>query len=132
VQVIGGVLDPHPVQAELPGDLAQPDAVVLVAADEAEPVRGEPEDRGVIEHPPGLVAQRRVDDLPVRELPDVPGNRRLQQRLGVGPDDLELAQRGEVHDDRALAAGPVLLDCAVVVEAGRQPIAAVLGDPPGQ
>src|SRR5262249_17774600 len=45
MQVIGGVLDPHPVQAELPGDLAQPDAVMLVAADEAESIRGEPEDR---------------------------------------------------------------------------------------
>ena len=51
---------------------------MLVAADEAEPVRGQPEDRRIIQHPAGLVAHRGIDDLAVRELPDVAGDDTLQ------------------------------------------------------
>ncbi len=107
VQVVGRLLHPD-AQPEPLGLLAQPDAVVLGAADEAEVVGRDPEDRAVVEHAARLVAHRRVDDLPVGEPPDVAGHRRLHQRLGVRAEDLELPQRREVHHGRLLAAGPVL------------------------
>ena len=64
-------LQPHPL-----GLLLQPDAVVGIAADEAELVRPQPEDRAVVDHPARLVAERGVGDLAGREPPDVAGQRR--------------------------------------------------------
>ena len=116
VEVVGRLLDPH-AEPEPLGLLAQPDAAVLGAADPAEVVRAEPEDGPVVEHPAGLVAHRRVDDLAVREPADVARHRRLEERLGVRPEHLELPERREVHDRRPLAARPVLVDGAVVVVA---------------
>ncbi len=104
------------------------DAVVGVAADEAEVVVGQPEHGGVVDHAAGLVAHRRVDDLPDRQLADVAGDRGLHERLGVGADDLPLAQRREVHDHGLLAAGPVLGDRPLVVVAVGQPVAAVVDE----
>ena len=120
----------HTCRPEPLGLLAQPDAVVLVAADEAEVVVGRAgrrcrrraSRRSRCTSPcrrPGRSASRRMSRVIVA----------LQQRLGVGPEDLELAQRREVHDRRLLAAGPVLGDRAVVVVAVGQPVAAVLGEP---
>ena len=131
MQLVGGRLDPH-LQPEPVGDLAQPDAVVLVAADEAEVVLAQPEHGGVVDHAAGLVAQRRVDHLADGQLADVAGDHPLHQRLGVGAQHLPLAQRREVHDGQLLAAGPVLGDGALVVEAVRQPVAAVLDEALGQ
>ena len=108
VEVVRRLLHPD-AQPEPLGLLAQPDPVVLGAADEAEVVRCDPEDGAVVEHSAGLVAHRRVDDLSVGEPPDVAGHRRLHQRLGIGAEDLELPQRREVHHGRLLAAGPVLV-----------------------
>ena len=54
------------------------------------------------------------------------------ERLGVRPEHLPLAQRGEVHHGGLLAAGPVLGDAALVVVAVRQPVAAVLDEALGQ
>ena len=87
-----------------------------------------PEHGAVVDHPARLVAHRRVDDLAVGEPADVARHRRLQQRLGVGAEDLELPQRREIHHRRLLAAGPVLVDRAEVVVRGRQPVAVVLGE----
>ena len=131
VELIGGRLDPH-LEPLAVGDLAQPDAVVLVAADEAEVVLAEPEHGGVVDHPAGLVAQRRVDDLAHRQLADVAGHDALHERLGVGTQHLPLAQRREVHQRDLLAARPVLGDPALVVEAVGQPVAAVLDEALGQ
>src|SRR6185437_9761851 len=78
VQMVGGVLDPDPVQVQPPGELAQPGPVVLVAADEAEGIGAEPEHGRVVEHPAGLVADRGVYDLAGGELADVAGDGRLQ------------------------------------------------------
>ena len=114
------------------GDLLEVHAGVRVAADEAEVVVGHAEDGRVVDHAAGVVADGGVDDLADREPARVARDRRLDQRLGVGPEHLPLAQRREVHDDGLLAAGPVLLDGALVGEAGRQPVAAVLGDVAGQ
>ena len=110
------------------GLLLEPDAVVRVAADEAEVVLPEPEDRAVVDHPAGLVAQRGVADLADGEAADVAGQRRLHEQLGVRAEDLPLAQRREVHGDGALAARVVLGLRALVVEAVRQPVAAVLDE----
>ena len=87
VQLVGRGLDPH-LQAQSLGQLAQPDAVVLVAADEAEVVVAEPEDRGVVDHAAGLVADRGVDHLPHRQLADVARARRAaraSRRRGRAP-----------------------------------------------
>ena len=130
--MVGGVLDPDPVQVQPRGELPQPGPVVLVAADEAERIGAEPEHGRVVEHPAGLVADRGVHDLAGGELADVAGDGRLQQRLGVGAHHLELPQRGEVRHHRAFAARPVFVDRAVAVEAGGQPVAAVFGQLPGQ
>ena len=131
VEVVGRLLHPD-AQSEPVGLLAQPDAVVLGAADEAEVVRRDPEHGAVVEHAARLVAHRRVDDLAVGEPADVTGHRRLHQRLGVRAEDLELPQRREVHHGRLLAAGPVLGDGAEVVVRGREPVAVVLGEPARQ
>ena len=127
VELVGRGLHER-LQAELLAQLLQPDPVVLVAADEAEVVVAEPEDGGVVDHPAGLVAHGRVDDLADRQPARVARDRVLDQRLGVGPEHLPLAQRREVHDHGLLAAGPVLGDRALVVEAVRQPVAAVLDE----
>ena len=131
VQLVGRRLDPH-AQAALVGDLLEVHARVRVAADEAEVVVGHAEDRRVVDHAAGLVADRGVDDLADREPARVARDRRLDERLGVRAQHLPLAQRREVHDDGLLAARPVLLDRALVGEAGRKPVAAVLGDVAGQ
>ncbi len=129
VQLVGRRPSPRRLQAELLGLLAQPDAVVVVAADPAE----------VVVRRAGTRCRRRSCrrsrcTWPCRR----PGRRRagamsrvivaLQQRLGVGAEDLELAQRRQVHDRRALAAGPVLGDRRRRCRSGRQPVAAVLGE----
>ena len=131
MQLVGRRLDPH-AQAALVGDLLEVHAGVRVAADEAEVVVGDAEDRRVVDHAAGVVADGGVDDLADREPAGVARDRRLDERLGVRAQDLPLAQRREVHDDGLLAAGPVLLDRALVGEAGREPVAAVLGDVAGQ
>ena len=122
----------YALQPEPLGLLLEPDAVVGVAADEAEVVLAEPEDGGVVDHPAGLVAHRRVADLADGEAADVAGERVLHEHLGVGPEHLPLAQRREVHDDGPLAARLVLGHGALVVEAVRQPVAAVLDDALGE
>ena len=52
--------------------------------------------------------------------------------FGVGPQDLELPQRRQVHHHGVVAARPVLGDRAVVVEMGGQPVARVLDQVAGQ
>ncbi len=131
MQLVRRLLDPH-AEAEAVGLLAEPDAVVLGAPHEAEVRRVEAEDGAVVDHAARVVAERRVDDLPVGEPADVARHRRLQELLRVRPEHLPLPQRREVHDRGALAARPVLVDRAVVVVGRRQPVAVVLGEPPGQ
>ena len=127
VELLGRRLHPR-LEIELLAQLVQPDAVVLVAADEAEVVLTEPVDRRVVDHPAGLVADRGVRDLADRETARVARDRVLDERFGVGAEDLPLAQRRQVHDRDLLAAGPVLGDRALVVEAVREPVAAVLDE----
>ena len=127
VELVGRGLHPHLELLAL-GELVQPDAVVLVAADEAEVVLAEPVDGRVVDHPARLVADGGVRDLADREPPRVACDRLLDERLGVRAEDLPLAQRREVHDRDLLAARPVLGDRALVVEAVRQPVAAVLDE----
>ena len=125
MKLVRGRFDEHP-QAEPVGELLEPHARVGVAADEAEVVVREPEHGRVVDHAARLVADRRVDHLADRQLAHVARHRPLDQGLGVGAEHLPLAQRGEVHDHALLARRPVLRDRALVVEAVRQPVAAVL------
>ena len=131
VELVGGRLHPD-AKARALRLLLQPDAVVVVAPDEPEVVLTQPEDGGVVDHAAGLVAQGRVHDLAHRELACVPRDRGLHQRFGVGPQDLELPERRQVHHHRVVAARPVLGDRAVVVEMGGQPVARVLDQVAGQ
>ena len=94
------------LEAELLGLLAQPDAAIVVAADPAEIVLAEPEQRAVVDHAAMLVAHGGIDDLADAELLHVAGQRVLQQRLGVRAGHLELAQRRQVHDHRASRGRP--------------------------
>ena len=73
-----------------------------------------------------LVAHGGVYHLADGEFPHIAGERVLQQRLGIGAGHLELAERREVHDGGALAAGPIFGDRPVIGEL-RQPIAAIFG-----
>ena len=82
---------PHPV-AEPLGQLAQPHAVVLIAAHDPEQVGTKPEHGDIVEHAAGLGAHGRVHHLAHVELADVAGERSLQQGLGVGTGHLELPQ----------------------------------------
>ena len=125
VQLVGRGAHPRP-QAELLPQLAQHEAARLVAADEAEVVLAQAEDRAVVEHAAGLVAHGGIDHLPFRQLAHVARHRALQQRLGIGPGHLELAQGREVDHHRALSGRPVFADRPFVVEAARQPVAAIL------
>ena len=111
VELVGGRLDPD-LQLVAVRELLEPDAVVLVAADEAEVVLAEPVDRRVVDHPARLVAEGRVRDLPDGQPPRVARDRLLDERLRVWPEDLPLAERRDVHDRDLLAAGPVLGDRA--------------------
>src|SRR5919198_1489490 len=61
-------------------------------------------------------------------IPRVACNHPLHEALGVGPEDLPLAERRQVHERRVLPAGPVLRDAVLVREAVRQPIPAVLDE----
>jgi hypothetical protein len=131
VQIVRRLLHPRS-EAQALGLLAKPDAAVLGAADPAEVVGAETEDRAVVQHPAGLVAHRGVDDLAVGESTDVARDGRLEEGLGVGPEHLELPERREVHDRGALAARPVLVDRAVVVVGRRQPVAVVLREARGE
>ncbi len=131
VELVGRRLHPDAHRVGL-GELGQVHAGVRIAGDEAEVVVGEPVHGRVVEHAAGLVADRRVGDLADRQLARVAGDRALDQHLGVGPEDLELAQRREVHDHRGLATGPVLGDRPFALEAVRQPVAAVLDQVAGE
>ena len=92
MELVGRRLHPH-AKAEALRLLAQPDAAVVVPAHEAEVVGAEAEDGGIVDHAAALVAERPVDDLADREAPHVAGEGGLQERLRVGAEDLELAQR---------------------------------------
>ena len=131
VELVGGRLHPD-AEARALRLLLQPDAVVVVAPDEPEVVLTEPEDGGIVDHAAHLVAQGRVDDLAHRELACITRDRGLHQRFGVGPEDLELPERRQVHHHGVVAARPVLRDRAVVVEVGGQPVARVLDQVAGQ
>ena len=76
-------------------------------------------------------AHGRVGHLAHRQLADVAGERALQQRLGIRPQHLELAQGREVDGD-ALAAGPVFLDRASLGEAVGQPVTPILDEIAGK
>ena len=131
VELVGGVLHPGP-QAPLLGLAAEPQPAGVAAADPAEVLAGEPEDRAVVDHPAGVVAHGRVDDLAVGEPAHVAGDAGLQQQLGVGARHLVLAQRRQVDDRRGLPAGPVLGDGAVAGVGPGQPVAVVLGEVAGE
>ena len=104
------------MKPEFLGLLAQPDAAIIVAADPAEIVVAEPEQRAVVDHAAMLVAHGGIDHLAGGEFAHIAGERILQQRLGIGPGHLELAQRRQVHDGGPLAAGPVFVDRPVIGE----------------
>ena len=126
-ELVGGRLDPdvHPAPLRL---LAQPQPREVVAADPPEIIVPEPEDGAVVDHPPVLVAHRGIDHLPHREPAHVAGHAELHQRLGVGAEDLVLAQRREVRHHRPLPAGPVLADRPVGGEVLREPVPVVLDE----
>jgi hypothetical protein len=81
---------------------------------------------------PPFVAHRRVHHLTHRQTAYIAGQAVLQQGFGVGADDLELAQGGQVHHRHAFAATEVFLDCAIAVIAQWQPPIAVVDEAAGQ
>ena len=105
--------------------VAQPFAGVFVAGDEAIAVGAHAEGHRIVDHPAALVAERRIGRLPFRQPAHVAGAGQLHQRLGIGPQHLELAQGREVGRNHPFAAGVILVHGAVVVELGWQPVAAI-------
>jgi hypothetical protein len=77
------------------------------AGDDPEAIVGQARDRQVAHDPGARREHRRVDDDPDR-LIDVVGGEVLQEAQCAGAADLDLGERGEVEDARALAAGAVL------------------------
>ena len=130
VKLLGRRPDPD-VETELHRLLAHPLAVMVRTADPAEIVRTQAEDGAVVDHAAGLVAHGGVDHLAGGQPAHVPGEHPLHQTLRVRPQNLELAQRRQVHDRGPLAAGPVLVQSAAVGEAAGQPVAVVFGEAPG-
>ena len=80
VQLIGRGAHPR-LEAEFLGLLAQPDAAIVDAADPAEIVVAESEQRAVVDHAAVLVAHGGVDDLSDGKFADIARERVLQQRL---------------------------------------------------
>ncbi len=103
-----------------------------MARHESEVVLAQPEHRALVDHAAVVVADRRVHDLAGRQSPRVARDRGLRQRLRVGSQHLELAQRRQVHDRRLLATRPVLRDGTLVVEVAGQPVPGVLDDVAGE
>ena len=108
--------------------LLQPDAVVLVSADEAEVVLREPVDGRVVDHPARLVADRRVRDLPDRE-------RRASRVIASwisdsasGPSTSHLRSGDKSMTATFSRQAQYSRDGALVVEAMRKPVAAVLDE----
>jgi hypothetical protein len=127
VELIGGRLDPD-LEAQFLGLLAQPDAA---AADPAEVVGPQPEQRAIVDHAAGLAAHGRIDDLAGREAPYVTGQGVLHQGFSIRTQDLEFPKRRQVDHRDALAARPVFLDRPIVRVTVGQPIAPVLGETTG-
>ena len=130
VQLVGRGFDPG-LEAALGRQVAQPFAVIFIAADQPEIVRPQPEHRAIVEHPAGRIAHRGIDHLPHRQLADVAGAGGLQQGLGVGAQHLELAQGRQVGHRRGLAAGMVFGDGAVIAVPAGQPEAAIVDEAAG-
>ena len=131
MDLLGGWLDLN-VEAKRLGLLLEPDSAIVVAADPAKLVGAVTEQCPVVDHAAMRKAHGRVGHLPHRQLADVAGERALQQRLGIGPQHLELAQGRQVDRDAALAAGPVFLDRASLGEAVGQPVAPILDEIAGK
>ncbi len=93
-------------QAEALHLLAQPDAVVFVAADEAEVVLGRGGRRWRRRSCRRSRCRGRVDHLADRQLADVAGHHLLDERLGVRAEHLPLAQRREVDDGQPSRGRP--------------------------
>jgi hypothetical protein len=131
VQGVGGVADVY-VEVAGGGLLLQPQAGGVFAADEAEDVAAHAKHGAVVHHAAVGVAHGGVDDLADGELAQVAGLHLLQQGLGVGAGDIELAQGRQVHDRHLLAAGPVFGQGAVADEAPGQPEALVVDEVAGE
>jgi len=117
VQVVGGVLDPDPVevQAGRPSWRSQVPVVPRRRRRSGNVVRAEPEHRRVVEHPAGLVADRGVDDLGRWRACECCGlTAACSSASASGAHHLELAQTGTGPSPPApLAARPVLVDRTV-------------------
>ncbi|MNQ98108.1 hypothetical protein D3C85_1137820 [compost metagenome] len=131
MDLFAGGLDPD-FHAELVRLLAQPDPGVVFAADPAEIVRAQAQQGAVVEHAAVLVAHRRVHHLPHCQAPHIAGQAVLQQGFGVGADDFEFAQGGQVHHRHPFAATQVFLDRAIAVITQSQPPVAVVDETAGQ
>ncbi|MCY1307966.1 hypothetical protein D9M70_579390 [compost metagenome] len=131
MNLLTGGFDPD-LHAQLLRLLAQPDSGVVLAADPAEVIRAQAQQGAVVEHAAMLVTHRRVHHLPHRQAPHVAGQAVLQQGFGVGADDLELAQGGQVHHRHPFAATQVFLDGAIAVITQGQPPVAVVDEAAGQ
>ena len=123
VQLVGRGAHQH-LQPQLFRLIAQPDAAVIVAADPAEIVLAQPEQRPVIDHAAVFIAHGGIDDLPLRQLFHVAGQAVLHQGLGIRPGHLPLAQGRKVDHGNLLAAGPVFGNRALAVGLG-QPVSLV-------
>ncbi len=131
MNLLAGGFDPD-LHAELLCLFAQPGPGVILTADPAEIVRAQAQQGAVVEHATVFVAHRRIHHLTHRQAPYIPGQAVLQQGFGVGADDFEFAQGGQVHHRDAFTATEVFLDCAIAVVAQRQPPIAVVGKAAGQ
>src|SRR5712692_2387715 len=72
---------------------SEPVLVLIRVADPPEPVRFEAEHCPVVDHVALVVAERRIDDMSVREPAEVAGHHRLEERSGTSTAHLDLTQR---------------------------------------
>ncbi|MPL84472.1 hypothetical protein SDC9_30437 [bioreactor metagenome] len=131
VHLIGRGADHHG-EAKPRRLLAHPHPALVRAADPAEVLRTQTEQRAIVDHAAMRIAHRRIDDLTVAQLRHVARQHPVHQRLGIGAGHLELAQRGQVHRNHALARRPIAFDRIAFREGIRQPEAAIFDEIAGQ
>lgn len=89
------------------------------AVDDHPAVRRHPVEDAVIDELAVIVQQRGIGGTAGRDLRDVAGGRIVQQRGGVGTDEVDLLQPGNIHQPRLGADGDVIVLKIMVVGPGR-------------
>ena len=104
-----------------------------VAVGECHPVLvlAEPEQDGIVDDPPALVAQHHVLALPDRARVEVPRREHVRERVGVGAGDFQTSFDRDVPHRYVVDQVPVLIEGIGVPTRDVHVVVDVVGDAPG-